>query len=62
MMVLYSPEMEILCSCTARQHLIQVWYLLPTVGVSLTVTTGTNKERIAHTENGTPSVSEFVGM
>lgn len=59
---LYSPETEILCSCADRQPLIQVWYLPQTVGVSLTVTIDTKKERTAHTENGTPSVSEFVGM
>lgn len=46
----------------ARQPLIQVWYLPQTVGVSLTVTIDTKKERTAHTENGGLSVSEFVGM
>lgn len=47
---LYALEMAILCSCMARQRLIQVWYLPQTVGVSLTVTIDTKKERTAHTE------------
>jgi hypothetical protein len=39
------PETAILCSCMEKQGLIQVWYLPQTVGVSLTVTINTKREK-----------------